>query len=460
MTRIIIEDMKFNKKKDIIHKKNVDISSHVLDTKNKEIIYEKEVEKVQEEKINEYFKIKELEKHRVERIGRTPRERSKPRIIHRSTLVIFIICVISGSIYWGGNIFHKADINVTLKHQIINYKNKEFIALKEDVGNPINFEIMMISDKKTKSLILTDTKEVSLKAKGSITIYNEFSNIPQKIEIGSFITDLDGKAYKTDKTIIIPGYKLDTEKKIIAGQIDVGITSFLPGDSYNSKQLDFYVSSFKGTPKYNKIYGKLKTDISGGAEGLVYILNDENKKMMENILKSSLKDDLYNQVKAEIPPGYLLYKDALTFSYNIDENVLSKTPDAKIDVEGFLSVVLLKEKSLIDNIIKTSLPNIKGDELKEITLPDINELSFSFVDKDQTITKDMEKVSFTLNGEIDAIWNPDMDLLKGKLVGVEKGSVGSIFKEDPGIASAVVKISPFWKKNISKDLSRINIIIK
>jgi len=476
MARIIIEDIKFNKKKQSFPKK-VDISSHILDTNKREIhkeevkkpkynydeeetFREKEIERIKEEKINEYFRNKEAEKHHVQRIGRTPRVRSKSRVIHKSTIIIFIICVVVGGIYWGGNIFQKANINIILKHQTIDYKDKEFIATKDQTGNPINFEIMIISDKKVKNIILTDTKEVSLKSKGAITIYNEFSATPQKLASLSFVSDSEGRAYKIDNAVTIPGYKIDSTKKIIPGQIDVNITSFLPGDSYNGKPADFSISSFKGTPKYTKIYGKLKNELTGGAQGLVYVLNDENKTTFDNLVKASLKDDLYRQVKAQVPSGYLLYPDALTFSYKINENVLSKTPDAKIEVEGFLSVVLLKEQSLIDNIIKTSLPNIKGDELKEITLPDVSELSFSFVDKNQAITKEMQTVSFFMNGGIDAIWNPNIETLKTKLLGVGKGSVSEIFKKDPGVASAVVKIYPPWQKNIPSDLSKINIIVK
>ena len=35
--------------------------------------------------------------------------------------------------------------------------------------------MMIVSDKKVKNIILTEPKEVSLKAKGNIIIYNEFS---------------------------------------------------------------------------------------------------------------------------------------------------------------------------------------------------------------------------------------------------------------------------------------------
>ena len=463
MARIILEDMRVNnRKKQTILKKEV--ISPIAPIQKKKDFYkeeekrEKEVERIKEEKINEYFKNKDNSKQRIER---TPRIKQRSKIIHRPVLIILTICIIGLGIYFGGNILEKANINITLKHQQITYKDKQFIASKDQTGNPINFEIMIVSDKKVKNVILTESKEVSEKAKGSITLFNEFSTTPLKIAAGSFVSDSDGKAYKLDNEVTIPGYKLDSNKKTILGQATVNITSFLPGDSYNGSPINFYISSFKGTPKYNKVYGKLKSPLVGGAQGLVYILNDANKSSVDSTIKSSLKEDLFRQVKAQVPPGYLLYPDALTFSYKINENVLSKTPEAKVEVEGLLSVVLLKEQSLIDNIIKTSLPNVsRDDELKEIKIPDVSDLSFSFVDKNQLITKEMETVSFLLKGNVDAIWNPDTEALKTKLVGVHKNNVTSIFKQDPGISSAVVKITPLWQSYIPDDLSRINIITK
>lgn len=444
MPRIILEDMKVNKKKE-------------LPTKREEVFSPRPIEKSRD------FYKEEIKKEKVvERIklGRTPSVKKQSKILHKRTVIIFVFCIILAIIYWGGNIFHKANITITSKHQIITYNKKPFVASKEEDTNPINFEIMILSDKKTKNTILTNSKEVSLKSKGSIIIYNEFATTPQKLLAGMFISDNDGKAYKIDTTVTVPGYKLDKDKKIIRGEVTANITSFLPGESYNGSPSDFYITSFKGTPKYTKIYGKLKTELTGGANGLVYVIDDASKTDIESNLGSSLKDDLLRQVKAQIPPGYILYPNALTFSYKIQDDFVSKTQEAKVPVEGILSVVLLQEKSLMDNIIKISLPNISKDELEEIKITDLDELSFNFTDKDQVINKDMSTLSFTLGGSIDAVWNPRVDILKSKLLGIHKNNAVAIFKEDPGISSAIVEIFPPWKKYIPDDLLKINIIVK
>lgn len=460
MGRIIIEDIRFNKRERKIPSiKEIVLSPKLITPlddykeKKEEI---KEVEDKKESKIIEYFKNKSLDKQRFQR---TPQIKTKPKILHKFTLIVFILSIIVGGIYWGGNIFQRANITITSKHQIIPSHNKQFIASKDSNSNLINFEIMIISDKKLKNIILTKSKDVSVKATGNITLYNGFSSMPVKLTAGTFVSDKDGKAYKIDKTITIPGYKTDANKKIIPGQIDTGITSFLVGEAYNGSPVDFYITSYKGTTKYSKIYGKLKSPLVGGASGLVYILDDVVKSKIDVIAQSSFKEDLLKQVKALVPPEYILYPDASIFSYKIGDNILSKTPETEVPMEGFLSVVLLKEKSLIFNIIKNSLPGISSNELKEITISDLNKLSFSFVNKNQLITKSMNSVAFSFSGDVNAIWNPDEDILKTKLLGVNKNDVLSIFRQDPGISSALVKIFPPWQKYIPNDLSKINIIV-
>lgn len=477
MVKIIIEDIKINKrngqialKKDIPTRavephhnnfiKKVDKEENILKVEKKiepqnnfKDEEEKEL-KENEDRINQYLKYKASSNQRLQS---TPQVKTKPRLISKITTVIFLLCILVGGIYWGGDIFQKANITITSKHEFINYKNKSFLASKNKEDNSIDFEIMITSNKKPKNIILTDSKEVSLKAVGSIILYNEFSTSPIKIASGSFISDENGRAYKTNSAISIPGYKIENEK-IVPGQIVVDITSFLAGDAYNGSPTDFYITSFKGTTKYSKVYGKLKNPLIGGAQGLVYILNDSNKSNLDNIAVSSFKTDLLEQVKAMVPTGYKLYTGASTFTYKIGENIYSKTPEAEIEIEGVLSVVLLKEKSLIDTMVKISLPNTGEDELKEIKILDLDKLSFSFVNKDQLITKDIISVPFILSGKAEAVWYPDLELLKTKLVGIRKSEVLPIFKQDKGISSAIVKIFPPWQRYIPSDISNINMI--
>lgn len=463
MVKRIIEDIKFHKHtKEIFSNEKVVISDKSIIQNNNKIEkpkFEFDLDKnKQKHKLESELKIEQPYKR--PRIERTPQIKKNKKIISNYILIIFFFSIIFGFTYWGGNIFQRSDVIIKAKHKLIDYDKKSFIASKNNSGNEIDFEIMINSDKRRRSIVLTEPKEISQKASGSIILYNEFSANPIKLSQGTFVSDVDGKTYKTNKTVLIPGYKIDSHKKIVPGTVEVNISSFLTGEAYNGSPSEFHITAYKGTSKFNKVYGKLKNPLTGGISGLVYTLNEEDKKKIDIIAQSSLKDDLSKKVKALVPPGYILYPDAMTFSYKIDEEMFSETPEAEVNIDGILSVVLLKEKSLIDNIIKISLPNVKGAELKEITLPNLDKLTFNFIDPNQNIVKDVNSIEFSLTGSIDATWTPNIEILKNKLMGIHKNNVLSIFKQDPGIESATVNIFPPWKKYVTSNISKINIDIQ
>jgi hypothetical protein len=155
-----------------------------------------------------------------------------------------------------------------------------------------------------------------------------------------------------------------------------------------------------------------------------------------------------------------LYPDAINFSYKIDEGVLSETPETKVKMEGSLSAVLIKEESLLENVIDVSLTDVTDKEKPEIQISNLSNLTFGFLDKNQVITKDTNTLSFYFDGEVEAVWFPDLEVLKSQLIGVHKDEVMPIFRQDRGITRATVKIFPPWKKFVPNNPLKINIIIK
>lgn len=451
-----LEDIKINKKNTPVS--TISSEPQTILPPNGEVKYFNNYQgEIKETKIDEYLKNRMINEPRIQR---TPQLKTKKRIIHKSTLLTFVFFLILGVIYFGGNILQKAKIEITSKHQNISYNNKSFSSSKSLNNNSVDFEIMIVSDKKVKNFIMTEPKNVSIKAGGIVTFYNEFNQSSQKLLAGTLLLDDTGKTYKTNNIVTIPGYKFDNSKKIVPGKADVSISAFLPGEVYNGSPEDFHITSFKNTTKYNKIYAKLKKPLEGGMTGMVYTLTENDKINIKTFAESSFKNDLLGKVKAMVPPGYILYPSATNFSYEIKDNAMSKNPEAEIEIDGTLAVILLKEQSLVNNIIKVSLSEIKKEEMDEIKILDLDKLVFNFTNENQLITKDLNTVSFSLTGDIDALWVPDVEILKSKLVGVHKDNVLAVFRQDPGISSALVKIFPPWQKYIPSDISKINIILK
>ncbi len=393
----------------------------------------------------------------VKRLSQTPRLRKKSGLVRRSLIALLVCVVFLGLVYWGGVALEKTSVIIREKHQDLALSNLQFTALKDSKA-PVHFEIMIVSDTESKDIVLTESQNLSQKAQGTVTFYNEYSTKPQNLLTKTFISDADGKSYQTDKAVTIPGYKI-VDGKIVPGEVSVGITAFISGDQYNGDPTDFTINGFKDTDKFKKIYAKSTTPLSGGAQGLTYILGAADRGSLNATAGSAFKSRMIKKVNAEVPEGYILYPDATRFAYTIG-GAQSQTPETKVNIDGTLSAIIFKKSDITNSIINRTLPDITNSERNEIEIPDISALSFKFTNSDQTITKDMESVPFALNGSVNAIWHPDVEKIKLSLVGIPKKDLTEFFKSDPGIAGADAKIFPPWNKYLPKDISRIHVTVK
>jgi len=393
-----------------------------------------------------------------DKIYGTPQIRRRSGGLGKSFLVVFMLAVILGGGYYVTDMLHNVRIDIVNKKQTFDLDKKALVASK-GADTSVDFELMIVSMEDYKDITLSEVSDVSYKAKGEVTFFNEFSTKAQTIAKNSYISDSAGKTYLTDKAITIPGYKT-VDKKIVPGQMAVGVTSFLAGATYNNTSTDYKVNAYKGTAKATKIYAKLKTPIAGGAEGVVYSLGAKEKESIKNTAETTFRNNLVKKVEAEVPPGYVLYKEASQFLYDTNSEEMFDKASAKVKMTGTMSSIILHKDDLSKVLINNLLPKISDNEFKEISITDVSNLKFAFTEEGRLITKDMNSIGFTLTGNIEAVWSPNLALLKEQIKGVHKNNLVEIFKADPGIVSATAHIFPPWYSYLPEDVSKIKVNIK
>ncbi len=392
------------------------------------------------------------------KLGGVPKIKKDQTAVRRSFMWLLIIAMLLAAIYFIANYYETTKI--TIKEKTTNMPiNQETFTAGLSPGAPIHSELMIVEDTETIDSTFTNSVDVSTKATGEITLFNSYSTKSQNLAWHTFVSDQSGKAYQLDKAVTIPGYTT-SNGKIIPGQTSIGITSFLAGDAYNGSPSNFSINLFKGTAKAGKIYGTLKTPLSGGAQGTVYKPTPENIGMLNAQAESVFKSNLLKKADAEVPDGYIFYPSAFTFSYKIPDNILSKTSDAKVPIDGSISLFIIKKTDLSTALVHKLLPNITPIEENEIQIPALESLAFSFASANQSITKDVTSFPFDLTGNVGFIWQQDTKKLKNSLVGVPKYDLGRIFKQDPGIDYASAKIFPPWQIYLPGDSSKIKINIE
>lgn len=362
--------------------------------------------------------------------------------------LVFLIFAVS-------SLFAKARVTINPKVQDFTL-NQTLSAVKDaNSSGVLSFNLISLSGEEEKIVSTGEEKEYSQKAKGTIVLYNNFSTTPQKLAIDTRLEGSNGKIYKTETVIIVPGTK-DGKP----GSVEVGIYANEPGEASNTSPIDFKILGFKGSPKYEKFYGRSKGDISGGLVGKLRLVGEEDKAKAVEELKVVLQDKLFKKALGELPEGYILFKDAVVFRVD-DENAgtlpTTGQDEIPVKIKGTLYGFLFEEKNLTKKIVETIIPKYDGSE---VYIPNIKDFTVTLVTGGAVFNfSDIKNINFGLSGSSRIVWYSDEEKLKSALVDKPKKDFQHIMSEYPNIDSADLVVRPVWKRDIPSDPKDIKIIV-
>lgn len=375
-----------------------------------------------------------------------PRPRSKLWLL-ASISIIFLFFALSF-------FFAKATVTVTPKKQDINL-NQSLSASKDNNSSGLSFDLVVISGEESKSVKGGTEKNIETKAKGQVIIYNNNSTSTQTLVKNTSLEGSNGKIYKLASKVVVPGMT----KAGGVGKIEATVYASVAGEEYNSTPLDFKIQIFKGTTKYTKFYARSKGDITGGLLGKYYQISDEDKVSTVSELKGSLTNKLSQKIINQIPPGFILFKDAVFLNTNEDNLNTSSATSAdgmvNLTLKGTLYGFLFNEKKLTKKIAENVVDKYDGSD---VHIPNIKDLTFALSNKDISFS-DVKKIDFTLSGVSKIVWDVDTAKLTASVLGKDKTEFPSILAEYKNLDSANLKVSPPWKMSLPDKTKNINIIV-
>jgi hypothetical protein len=419
------------------------------------------------EKIGEYKDLKRevisLEENkrdnsRHHRVNRTPnwqRKTMNPKLI---IWLIAIICLLA--LFFGISIiFSSATVIITPKTEKITFNNEPYTAkLNSQSTTTLSFEILKVKQDGGKVIPATEEKEVSQKATGKIVIYNNYSISPQRLITQTRFEAGNGKIYKINGPVIVPGFKKSGDK-IIPGSVEATVFADQPGVDYNLKLTDltgdFTIPAFKGQLQYKGFYARASTDITGGFIGKQRVVNAELRKTTEDSIKTGLRVKLLKELYAVKPDNYIIFKDAYSVDYtnladtNVDNN------EVKINIEGNLSGIVFNNLKLTKYLANKKIDSFDG--LPAELIPTDN-LAVTLTGADSTGLWKNDTLQIKFNGDAVVKWLYDGDLIKRQLAGRSQADLQvltSPFKDS--VAGIKVQFRPVWTKYFPDNLSKIKI---
>lgn len=355
----------------------------------------------------------------------------------------------------------KAEINISLRK--IKIDEKIPIAVSKNMSSS-NFisgiipgEYFLLSKSGSKTFSTEGIKkEISLRSRGFITIYNAYSAAPQRLIAQTRFETKDGKIFRLQAPVIVPGAKI-VSGKLTPSSIKAEVVADAIGSEYNIDLSYFTIPGFKESPKYAGFYAKNTEPMTIGKTGSVSIINQEELQKAKINLQEQLIKEIENDTLSTLKDSsdFQLIKGAS--SVKIDEfksSVLAGgfADSFTINMKVTWQALFFREqdiRALVANFISSKHPELGAFKFE-------GNINYSPATK-----ADFKKgeIFFTLNVNEENALGADINNLKKELAGRDENEMRLLISKKPFINSATISLWPFWVNRAPTNLNRVNITI-
>ncbi len=364
--------------------------------------------------------------------------------------------------FLGFHVFAKAQITLELRKNLVQFEETVQAGTKvatPQIGNPllIPAELMVKKANLTETFPASGRENVSVKARGKLTVYNAYSSAPQPIVQNTRFVSPEGKVFRLDTKITIPGAKIENGK-IVPSSIEVNVTADMAGESYNiPASSGWKIPGFEGTPKYTGFYGEAKTQMKGGFVGERAHATEADTAAAKEKIHSDLEAALRGQMV--LLETFKLIDGASRFRVILDEIIPDPQDEKKMQIfsEAELTYLVFDEEMLKDAVVKKA-----REKAKEKLEGELRVRSFEFSYKNIQPNFGEGILTSGMTGTIEFEPALDPEKLKEELKGKSDNefrvytlSLGSF------VLRGNLKFFPHpWVGRIPKDVGKIKVILE
>ena len=375
------------------------------------------------------------------------------------TLGIVVIIAVAG--YVASAYFSKATFTIVPKSLPVSVNSTYVAQLSTNSSGGLIYDIITLRDVASSSVSATDGAPVSVKASGKVTLYNAYSSQAQRLIAGTRLADASHRIYRLTNSIVIPGYTKPTSG-IVPGSITTTVVADAAGADYNISAADaisdLKIVAYENTAKYDTIYARLATDLSGGFTGVKKNVDATVLTSTTALLKSRLTTSLIAKAQSEVPADYIMFENVFAPSFSAATIGSGEKGSAQISEQATISFFIFKK----DNLIKTLTNNqavtmfspfsytAKGLESLQVSVTNLKDFSLS--KKTPLVVK--------VKGDLKVIATVPIDEIRLKVAGISLSETQNIFKNYSSvIESGTGELVPPWTR-VPSDQSRITVNVK
>jgi hypothetical protein len=331
---------------------------------------------------------------------------------------------------------------------------KVYIYAKEmtqsaNVSLALNYTPLELSLEKVVSVKATGEEQVTQKATGKITIYNEYEEEEQRLLKETRFESSNGLIYRIPTSVVVPGLTRDSSGNVVPGKLEVEVVADKAGEEYNIGAGKFTVPGFKDLPQYDSFYAVSEKPIEGGFDGIRKVISESDREQAENSLKTQLKDELIKMAQSKTTPESLVLANESMIVYEILGDKVEGN-NVSVTARGTIKAVSFNSKEFSNSIARSLFSVTDEENISISNIPDL--------DVTVSRTEENNRATVDVSGNISFLWINDAEMLKEKLAGTEKETIDDTVQMFPGIDKISAEIMPFWSSTIPEDVSKIKII--
>lgn len=384
---------------------------------------------------------------------RAPGQSNKKRImLVVGTLAgICLVVVLMFAVFGGATVtVHARNVTTTL--------NTELTAVNIASGATTTPGMLMFSAtdlqaEASREVVATGEEQVTEKAKGMITIYNEYSEEEQRLVKNTRFESPAGLIFRIPDSVVVPGSTRDASGNVVAGKITTEVIADVAGKEYNIQAGRFTVPGFKDLPQYDGFYAISQNAMTGGFDGIKKIVSDEDRNKAERELREEIKQDLLAQAAGQTTEDLITFvDDSLTLYQTLDEAVSGDK--VTLGMRGTTKAIVVKPRDLAHAVAETELNSFNTND--QVEIDNLNELKIrAFA---TTGDEALNTVRVAIEGDAEFEWQLNETAFKTQLAGSDKDTLGDAVVAFPAITKADAKIRPIWKGSFPSNPEKITIV--
>ncbi|MFY9493338.1 MAG: hypothetical protein WAP55_02595 [Minisyncoccia bacterium] len=375
--------------------------------------------------------------------------------------VVVVVAAVVGFIVFGETLpraevtlYPAREIKSTVVDVLISSENTAINLAKGIIPG----ELLTMEKSESGEFAATGAKDVSEKAKGQITIYNNYSAQPQNFIVSRFQAEVasgetgPGKIFWITKSITVPGM-VTKDGQTTPGQISADVVAAEPGEAYNIGPTKFAMPALKGTPRAGKIYALSEAPMTGGKTGRASVVSQDDAARAADELKEKLKPQL-DEFKKNLPNGFQFWPEA----YNEELADSSTSPELGVSAEKFNAAIKIVARAVIfksqdlDAYINQQISSTLDSG--KVALSSSKEVSFL---KPPVVDYQKGIASAALSVKYDVIDELDTESFKKEILGQQEKDIKKVFSVYKNIERVEVELSPFWVRAVSSNPDRVKI---